>query len=257
MRLYSVISAILLSVAFTNQIFAWGQTGHRVIGAVAENHLTKKARKQICELLGGESLAIASTWMDEIRSDSTYDHTHDWHWVTIPDDKGYSETEKNPRGDLVEAIGRMREMLKDESISKEERVKALRMLVHLVGDLHQPMHVGTGLDRGGNDVKVEFFREKSNLHRVWDSDIIDHKQLSFSELAKSIDHAPKDQVARWQQGTVIDWAEEAKDYRGRVYDLNGKDYLSYEYVYENWDLVESQLLKGGIRLAGMLNEIFD
>lgn len=247
---------ICLMFSFSQKGLAWGQTGHRVVGEIAQQHLSKKAQKKINELLNGESLAIASNWMDEIKSDSAYDHTHDWHWVTIPEGENYEGTDKNPHGDLVETIGRMCSILKDEDQPREERVKALRMLVHLVGDLHQPLHVGTGTDKGGNDVKVEFFYQKSNLHRVWDSEIIDHKQLSYTELAESLDRAPKDQVARWQKGSVADWAEEAMHYRPQVYDLNGKSYVSYEYVYENWDLMQQQLLKGGIRLAEVLNGIF-
>lgn len=236
--------------------FGWGQNGHRVIGAVAENHLSRKARKAIDKILGDESLAMASTWMDEIRSDDAYDHTHDWHWVSIPDGKTYSETEKNPKGDLVEATERMIDILKREEATHDEKRKALMMLVHLMGDLHQPLHVGTGEDRGGNDVKVEFFWQPSNLHRVWDSGMIDHKQLSYSEIACAIDHPSEKQVGEWLEGDIKSWAREAMTYRSRVYDIDEDKELSYEYVYHNWDLVEQQLLKGGIRLAGVLNAIF-
>ncbi|MGB0177651.1 MAG: S1/P1 nuclease [Owenweeksia sp.] len=251
--------AVLLSlfgILSSPNVWAWGQTGHRVVGQIAENHLSRKAARNIKKLLGDESLAIASTWMDEIRSDDNYDHTHDWHWVTIPEGKKYSETEKNPNGDVVEAIGRMTAILKSDTASKEHRVMALRFLVHLVGDLHQPLHVGTGTDKGGNDVKVKWFYESSNLHRVWDSEIIDSKQLSYTELAESIDNASKDQVRMWQKGTVTDWAAEATTYREQVYETDDPDRMGYEYMYKNWDLMQQQLEKGGIRLAGLLNEIF-
>ncbi|HAD96201.1 MAG TPA: S1/P1 Nuclease [Cryomorphaceae bacterium] len=251
-----LLSAILISFISTTEVLAWGQTGHRVVGQVAENHLTKKARKNIKKLLGSESLAIASAWMDEVKSDDTYDHTHDWHWVTIPEGETYSDTEKNPKGDLVEAIGRMKAILKSDTASREHKVVALRFLVHLVGDLHQPLHVGTGEDKGGNDVKVKWFYQSSNLHRVWDSEIIDSKQLSYTELAEAVDHASADQIKKWQSGTVAEWAQEAITYREQVYETGDTDKMGYRYMYQNWDLLQDQLEKGGIRLAGLLNEIF-
>lgn len=250
------ITIVAIAVLFNQLAFGWGQTGHRAIGEVASHHLTKKAKKNIAKLLGEESLAIASVWMDEVRSDSLYDHTHDWHWVTIPEGEHYHETEKNPEGDVVEAIGRMREILLDESSSDSLKIEALKFLVHLVGDLHQPLHVGNGTDKGGNDVKVKWFYKSSNLHRVWDSEIIDSKDLSYTELARAVDHASKGEVEKWQMGSVEDWANEAVAYRTQVYNTGDSENLSYEYMYYNWDLIQQQIEKAGIRLAGMLNEIF-
>lgn len=251
-----ILFASLILIGNVSNLLAWGQTGHRVVGEVAEKHLTRKARKNIEKLLGTESLAMVSTWMDEIKSDDSYDHTHDWHWVTIPNNKTYGETEKNPKGDLVEAIERMKSILKSDTAGRQTKVKALKYLVHLVGDIHQPLHVGNGEDRGGNDVKVKWFRSSSNLHRIWDSEIIDDKQLSYTELAESIDHATDEEIMMWQQGNPADWAHEAMQYRPQVYKTGDAENLSYEYMYHNWDLMQNQLEKAGIRLAGMLNEIF-
>ncbi len=256
MKNYHLLFTAFLVAACITQSWGWGQTGHRVVGQIAENHLSRKARKNIEKLLGTESLAIASTWMDEIRSDDDYDHTHDWHWVSIPDGKTYQQTEKNPDGDLVEAIERMKVILKSDTALKSDKIQALKYLIHLVGDIHQPLHVGTGEDRGGNDVKIKWFYSSSNLHRIWDSEMIDQKQLSYTELACSIDHATPAEVAMLQQGSAADWALEAMLYRPQVYDTKDAENLSYEYMYHNWALVKSQLEKAGIRLAGILNEIF-
>ncbi len=251
-------TVFLLAISFliSNTALAWGQTGHRTVGEIAEKHLTKKAKKHIKELLGTESLAISSTWMDDIKSDSSYDYANSWHWVTIPTGQTYKESEKNPDGDVVESIMRMINKLGSDTVSTSDKVIALKMLVHLVGDLHQPLHVGNGLDRGGNNNKVKWFRSGSNLHRIWDSEMIDQKQLSYTELALSVDVATQDQISQWQTGTVINWAEEAMTYRDQIYDTDNSESLSYDYMYKNWDLVQSQLNKAGIRLAGILNEIF-
>ncbi len=249
---------LTIAAAFLVNInaFGWGQTGHRVIGQIAENHLSSKAKKEIEKILGNESLAFASTWMDEVKSDDTYDHTHDWHWVTIPEGQTYEESQKNPDGDLIEALDRLKKVLCDEKTTLEKKKEALRFIVHLIGDLHQPLHVGSKDDRGGNAVKVKWFGKDSNLHRVWDSNIIDSKDFSFSELAEELDQVAKDQVEKWQSGSVLDWANESQTYHEQVYNTGNTDRMGYRYMYENWDLVQQQLLKGGIRLAGFLNETF-
>ncbi len=256
MNIFRISFFILFLFGATSSLWAWGQTGHRAVGQVAENHLTKKAKKNIKKLLGSEGLALVSTWMDEIKSDSTFDYANQWHWVTIPDGQTYAESEKNPKGDVVEAIERMKVILKSDTASDEHKVRALKFLVHLVGDIHQPLHVGRGDDRGGNSLKVKWFRSSSNLHRVWDSEMIDDKQLSYSELALAVDNATESEIKNWQQGSAADWAHEAMTYREQIYNTKNPDYMSYEYMYLNWDLLQNQIEKGGIRLAGVLNEIF-
>ena len=236
--------------------FAWGATGHRVVGTIAEDHLSGKARKAVHAILGEESIAIAATWMDEVRSNRAYDHTRDWHWVTIPDGSTYAQAEKNPKGDAIEAIELMVAKLKSDTLSPARQLFCLKVLIHLVGDLHQPLHVGRGDDKGGNTVQVQWFGKGSNLHRVWDSGIIDESGLSYSELASSIDHVSKAQMRDWSRGTAADWAQENLAYRSQIYDLKAGDKLGYDYQYLNWPLVQQQLLKGGVRLAGILNAIF-
>lgn len=234
----------------------WGQNGHRIVGDIAADYLTPDARKEIDRILGPESMAIASTWMDKIKSDPAYDHTHDWHWVTIPNGMTYKETEKNPNGDLINSIRTFIQELKTGSLSSEEEEKKLKMLIHLIGDIHQPLHVGNGEDRGGNDTEVEWFHDDSNLHRVWDSEMIDDTQLSYTEFSTAINHPTDQQIENWQNTDVIDWANEAKHLREQVYDLPENHEIGYKYQYKNRDLLDRQLLKGGVRLAGILNEIY-
>ncbi len=246
--------ALLVSLPLTAT--AWGPTGHRAVGQIAERHLTKKARKAIIRILGSEGLAMAGTWMDDIRSDHAYDHTHDWHWVTVPDSSTYALSAKNPDGDVVEAIERMKAILRTDTAAMERKRAALRMLVHLVGDIHQPLHVGRGDDKGGNDFQVRWFKAGSNLHRVWDSGMIEERKLSYTELANSIDHASKAEVRSWQLSTTVDWTAEAVVLRPQVYGAEKGADIGYEYMYANWPTVEQQLVKAGVRLAGVLNELF-
>jgi len=250
--------AVLVVVLFVApDAFGWGQTGHRVVGYVAQQRLSPEAKEQLDELLNGESLAQVSTWMDEIRSDSAYDHTHTWHWVTIPDGMRYAETEKNPDGD---ALGKTREIigaLRADTLAVEKERDYVRYLVHLVGDLHQPLHVGTGQDRGGNEETVIWFGEPSNLHRVWDSGMIDRKQLSFTEMARFVLGPASDaRMAEWSENGVGAWVRESMGYRDQVYDLPQDRELGYAYSYNAFDIVEKRILQAGVRLAAMLNDIY-
>lgn len=234
--------------------FAWGDLGHRVVGRIAQTHLSPEATRGVQELLGTETLAQASTWADFIRSDPDWRKADDWHWVTIPDGMTYEETEKNPRGDLIEALRRFEETLADDSRPVEERRHALRFLVHMLGDLHQPLHVGTGEDRGGNDEVVLWFDEAANLHSVWDTKILESEGLSFSELASFLMPASPEQLATWRQGTYLDWAEESRALRPLVYDL-GNERLSWQYRHRALPVVHERLHQAGVRLAWVLNRV--
>ena len=245
--------ALVICISISS--FGWGPNGHRATGWIAEKHLSKKARKAIEKLLKGQSLAITATWMDDVRSDSTYDYMVDWHWVTIPFGNTYDKTTKNPNGDIIATLERIIAELKSKKLTEEEQVNRIRILAHLVGDIHQPLHVGGLDDRGGNNVKVNWFRNESNLHRVWDSDMIDDTKLSYTELAQSLDKPTAAQILAWQKTSVRDWANESQALKDNVYAIgNGK--LGYEYAYKNFPIVRTRLLQAGVRLAGIINEIY-
>lgn len=250
------ILVFLLCLAISGETLGWGQTGHRVVGHIAEQHLSKKAKKRLKRVLGNESLAMVSVWMDDVRSDTAYHYTHTWHWVTIPDGMTYEESTKNEQGDVIATLNRIIAELKTGGLAKEKELENIKILVHLVGDIHQPLHVGTGLDAGGNQVKVKWFREDSNLHRVWDSGMIDSQKLSFTELAQSIDHANKTEIAQWQNTSVQEWAYESMTYRKQVYNFPENRDLGFKYRYRNWATVQKRLLQAGIRLAGIFNDIY-
>lgn len=246
---------VIVYLLFYQASFGWGTTGHRVTGQVADKYLTKKARSKIEKILGPHSMAMASTWMDEVRSDSLYNFMEDWHWVTIPEGLTYEQAEKNPKGDILEAIQRIVQALKSKTLSIEKEAEYLKILIHLVGDIHMPLHVGSKDDRGGNDVKVTWFRSDSNLHRVWDSDMIDDTKLSYTEFASSFEELSSEQVKSLQKTSVLDWANESQAYHKNVYAIgNGK--LGYAYSYRYFHIVRKRLHQAGIRLAGLLNEIY-
>ena len=242
---------------FSNSLLAWGLTGHRVVGEVAQRHLTEMTNLKITKILEGASLAEVSNWMDEIKSNHAYDSLRPWHYVSIPDNGTYETSSKNPDGDVIAGIEFIMTALKKGELTSENEAKYIKILVHLIGDLHQPLHVGRAEDRGGNSIKVEWFWKSSNIHRVWDSQLIDDKKYSYTELTDIIDRADRGQVFMYKKGTIRDWAHEAMQYRKQIYDMPSDKKLSYDYSYKNWDTVKNQLLKGGIRLAVVLNDIYD
>tara|TARA_B110000003_G_scaffold44726_2_gene42384 strand:+ start:10795 stop:11544 length:750 start_codon:yes stop_codon:yes gene_type:complete len=235
----------------------WGQTGHRVIAEIAYNHLTKKAKRNLEKLLNGEGLAIISTYADEIKSDEAYNKYSTWHYVNFKSGETYETSEKNPKGDLIQGIIECLKIISNHRSSKENQIFYLKLLVHLMGDLHQPLHIGREVDRGGNAIKVKWFRGKTNLHSVWDTKMIESFNMTYTELSSNLNYFSKNQKEAIQKGSVLDWVNETRVITMKVYkSVKINDNLSYRYMYDHFSTVKSQLKKGGLRLAKVLNELF-
>lgn len=272
-RLAISLAVFAIGVA-PSPALAWGKTGHRVVAAIADTQLSGLARAHIREILGGaESLDEAATWPDDMRSapGAFWQKTATpWHYVTL---NGIIYDHAPSEGDALEALAHFRSVLQDPNSSLADKQLALRFVVHLVGDLHQPLHVGKCCDRGGNEVKVSWFGKPANLHSVWDSTIVDDEQLSYSELAaKLVRHTSDADVVNWWDINPRDWVSESAQYRERIYANipaaklpKGKKLkkgeqplpdLSYDYVYKFTPLMEQRLQQAGVRLAAYLNDIF-
>tara|TARA_Y100000768_G_C23919597_1_gene654188 strand:- start:180 stop:938 length:759 start_codon:yes stop_codon:yes gene_type:complete len=247
---------IVITVFITSLLFPWGKTGHRITGEVAEAHLTEKAKIEIAKILSDPSLANASTWADEMRPNPDFQKYSTWHYANMPLDKRYSEHPQSKKGDIVQAIKLCKAKLKNPNVSKNEKAFHLRFLVHLVGDIHQPLHVGRGEDRGGNDIKVKWFGKDTNLHRVWDSEMINTYMMSYSEFTDLLMRNFNSSSVEMKSEEI--WIDETQKLVIDVY-ANAKngDSLGYDYIYENFDIVKSQLFIAGVRLAQTLNDIFD
>lgn len=247
---------LVFNISFASVPF-WSKTGHRAIGKIAQEELSGKARRALDKLLDGQSIASISNFADEIKADKRYREFSAWHYVNIPQGKDYKDIEPSKYGDLVVGIQKCKAMVVNEDNSKEDRVFYLKMLVHLIGDLHQPMHVGKQGDKGGNDIQVQWFNNGSNLHRVWDANMINSYGLSYTELANSLPKLDKKEIKAVQAGTVLDWVKESHLIAGKLYDsVEVGEKLSYRYSYVWWGTVENQLQRGGLRLAKVLNDLF-
>ncbi|MCB4797285.1 S1/P1 nuclease [Neotamlana laminarinivorans] len=258
---YLIIIILLFTLLISKQSLAynefWGPTGHRVVGEIAEKHLSRKAKRKINKLLKNQSLAFVSTYADEIKSDKKYNKFYSWHYINMPFEESYETAIKNPDGDLVTGINKCISVIKDENSSNNDKAFYLKLLIHLVGDLHQPMHVGLKEDKGGNDIKVQWHYKDSNLHRVWDSDMIEEFNMSYDELADNAELLNKTDIKNLQEGSVVDWVNETHELAKIVYksaELN--ENLRYRYSYNNFTTVRKQLQIAGIRLAKILNDLF-
>ena len=231
----------------------WGKTGHRVIAEIAYNYLTPKASEAVIDLLQGHSLASISTWADEVRSNPDYHKYDKWHYVNYPLNKKYEEVE-HIEENVVKAINYCIEGLKNPNSTTEKKRFYLKYLVHCVADIHQPLHSGSAKDKGGNAIFLTYFKRKTNLHRIWDSDMINDYGMSYSELAKNLMLRHNKHVVI---GNVSDWADESHEEASKIYsEIEEGTNLGYLYNYKNFPLVKDKLYKAGFRLAVILNEIF-
>lgn len=252
-----ILFPLLFVLLLPAEGLAWGKTGHRVTGGLAERWLSPQARAAVQSILGRETLAEASTWADEMRSspETFWQETASpWHYVTVPPGRNYAEVGAPPEGDAYSALQRFAADLRDPDATREERALALRFAVHLIGDLHQPLHVGNGRDRGGNDVRVTWFGEPTNLHRVWDSHLIDHQQLAFTEwvrwLGARIDARA---LHDWSERDPLAWIAESAAMRPNLYPDD--DALAWSYGHRHLPLLRERLSQAGVRIAVWLNDV--
>ncbi|GGE06244.1 S1/P1 nuclease [Psychroflexus salis] len=235
----------------------WGQNGHRAVAEIAFQYLDEDVKQKILDLLDGESLATASTFADEIKSDKKYDAYKVWHYVNIPLNSNYNEAEKNEDGDLIIGIQKSIAILKDETSAKNTKQFHLKILIHLIGDLHQPFHVGLKEDRGGNDFDVFWFGEHTNIHKLWDTQLIESYNMSYTELATNKFPFREIEVNQFKEKTLLEWLAETHKLTNQVYaSALPNENLSYAYTYKWFPVLRQQLHKAGIHLAAQLNKIF-
>ena len=261
-RLFTAAAAIAFALA-PAPAFAWGKTGHRVVAAIADAQLSGLARAHVKQILGqAESLDEAANWPDEMRSNPSpfwQKTSTPWHYVTL---NGIVYDHAPSEGDALEALNKYSATLRDPSASLADKQLALRFVVHIIGDLHQPLHVGKCCDKGGNDVKVKWFGRDLNLHSVWDSALVDEQQLSFTEMtAKLQRHTSNADVIAWWDINPRDWMSESAQIRETIYPRPSNDpkkvpELSYSYVYQNTPIMERRLKQAGVRLAAYLNALY-
>ena len=261
---FLVISMIITSlIVLPNNAYSWGKKGHRVIAALAQRYLSDEALKAVQDIIGDDNhLWELANWPDDIKSDKAkWGHVAPWHYLSIDDHENiYSEFARSSRGDILSALHDLEEKIINDQLSKQERWQALALYIHFVGDIHQPLHVGNRHDRGGNDIRVEWFGDQTNLHSVWDTRLIEYWGLSFTELTESIDQRVDLSKHAMAHQPIIEWAAESKKLRQQCYrgvNVGGgkRSRLGYRYAYDNSQLAKQRLRDAGYRLAIRLNKL--
>lgn len=247
--------------------YGWDAEGHRIVAQIAANELSPVARVAVQDLLGpgdvGQRMTDASTWADSIKRYRP--DTRSWHYVDIEiNSTGYNRNRDCPNDAcIVEQIRRETKILRDRRLLRPVRAEALRFLIHFMGDLHQPLHCADNLDRGGNEVRVILRRHRTNLHAVWDREVVQALGRSPAQIATAFARGMNHQdVLQWQRGSIESWTDETfRVAQRRVYSQLA-DHGPYElilppnYPRDQKKLVQVQLEKAGVRLAFVLNGIF-
>jgi hypothetical protein len=256
----------LFAIAFLSisvLLVSWGVTGHRTVGKIAENHLTANAKTAVHDLLGTETLADVSTWADEVRNETEYKSTGSWHYINLPLGLSYSDFQKQVEGmsetNVFSALHQQEKILTDKSTTREQKIVALKFIVHFVGDLHQPMHVSRAEDKGGNSIQLNYNGQGTNLHSVWDSKLIEHEGGDYQQLAAKYDHPSPAQIKEWQSDPLIKWIWESYTISSKLYaevDAMKSRSIDDSYYTAHIGIIHERLEQAGVRLAGVLNTLF-
>jgi hypothetical protein len=264
MRRSRWLIALFLVICAPNVALAWGASGHSIVAEIAQRRLEPGVLAKVKELLGGEvALASIASWADDVRPKER--KTTNWHFVDIPYDAERYDPARDCQaseetGDcVINALKRLRQTLGDAAAAKEERARALKFIVHFVGDIHQPLHCAErNHDRGGNDVVVWFLKDRMALHAVWDYGVIDKHVFNWGEYVREImeEWLPKQNIAELEKGEPVDWALESHDLAvAVVYNkLPGDLTLDDRYIRDMTPHITKQLGVAGLRLAKLLND---
>lgn len=273
-----VLTAGLLACLFSvsaRPALAWGNQGHRITALFADTLLTPRTRARVHELSGALSLAELANWADENRSGLTVllDKSDQWHYDNRPVCNASAPIASYcPDGQCASAALKSFEAtLRDRSATIDQRNIALRYLVHVLGDIHQPLHVGDNGDAGGNKLNVSVDgKPPRNLHSWWDSGFLQQMMRGFSEqgYAAGLREWYQNDIADWQRGSEQDWMNESYAIltQHTYGDLPGfrcgtppafVTPLSDAYVAQAQSQIARQLARAGARIALTLNRLFD
>jgi len=255
----------------TTQAHAWGHSGHAITALVAMDHLTPVAAQNVKAILGKDTMADVASWADDYKQD--HRETAGWHFTDIPGSADRYDRNRdcpapplNPNAAVrdcsLDRIIYFENQLRNPALPQDQKLFDLKMLIHLMGDLHQPFH-NIADARGGNNITVIEFGATScdgwpcNLHATWDDGLIEHRGLSDKKYAATLEtEIPQN---GWDKeatvGNLVHWANQAHAYAQDAWVPNGT-LINQAYYNKNIKIVDEQLALGGLRLANALNDIF-
>lgn len=243
--------------ALTFVLVSWGFKGHRAIATIAQKHLTSNTAYVVSAYLKGEGMSDVATWADENRNPKTAP----WHFLNLPLGLTHEQFVKavtESDGNVYTAILKTEAQLKDKNLSADDKNEALKYLIHLVGDAHQPMHISRKEDKGGNTIQLQFDGKGTNLHSLWDSKLIDHEGLSEADIAKNYDTATAADIKKWQADSPMEWIWESYQLSSQLYaEAKPGQSIDEAYYSKYIPTIHKRIDQAGIRLAGELNKLFN
>lgn len=255
-----VLCAGLLALAsLPSTAQAWGPSAHRVAAEVMDEFLCTAARAEVEAMTRDMPLAELVVWPDGIRDTPTWSHTRDWHYMNIADDVPVRADTQPEGGRILAAIRDNLALLPEGRTDPERRRQALAFVLHLVVDLHQPLHVGRADDRGGNTVRVRFDDRETNLHRLWDSGLLYSMGLRHEAQVSAVRALAVAAGADWARGNVEDWADESRRLRPWVYDFDARRQvptISRRYAETGRQIASLRLAQASVRSAQVLNGVW-
>jgi len=241
----------LLIFCFIGTASAWGPRGHKIVAQIASHYLDKSVADSVDKYLQDISLEKAGYWMDEVVMNASYDFMKPWHFVAIEADKTYVRSKTS---DIVNVLENLITTLKKKQTPKETFL-SIKILTHLVADIHQPLHCGFSSDKGGSSIKLRFFFKSTDLHEVWDSEVLEYKSITTEDCLRLASNFTKRDLAAYQRIDVLAWMEESRALLSYAYDFKGNK-LGDDYLEKVTPIIKMQLIKGGLRLAAVLNQTF-
>jgi hypothetical protein len=247
-----VVSISIVLLLYASDAFSWGAKGHIIVAEIAKSRLSKSIIDSVDYYLEGTSWEEAACWMDEMNQDRTYEFMKPWHYVNIPKDKTYVDT-KTPN--IINELDFIIAALQNRKIyTREKTGMYIKILMHLMGDLHQPLHCGYADDRGGNDLIVTFDGETSNLHKVWDSGLIKQKQIDEKDCFRLMKTWPAEEISTIKKASIMDCVNESRALLPKVYEV--KNTVNGKYAMASVVIIKNQLSKAGLRLEAFLELCF-
>lgn len=231
--------------------FAWGKKGHLMVAEAAFNSLDAATKKQVLYYLDGMTIQQAAIWMDEVSQQPGYGYMKTYHYVNF----GRNEKVGLKQGNNIIFIldKTIRELQNKQHLSKTQIKTKLLLLFHLVGDIHQPLHVGYGYDKGGNKTQVFYKNQGTNLHAFWDSGIIRHQRINLKDCLSANPFSANERN-NLQKINVLAWAQESNSLLNHCYNYN-KPKVTQKYVDNSAVVIKTQIAKAGIRLAAVLKTV--
>jgi hypothetical protein len=256
-RLFLILPFVILLLALAS----WGWAGHKTVVGIAENHLSIKAKAGVQMLLKDTAMTDVASWADEALNQPGLKFTAPWHYANVPLGLTYdqfSKTLSDPNTvNIYNALQKSIHVLNQINNPPAMRAQALKFIIHLVGDAHQPMHVRRAEDKGGNTIQVQFDGKGTNLHSLWDGKLIGKQGLSVPQMTVDYDRATPREIKQWQSDDIIKWLYESYQISSKLYsELEKGNTVDDKYYKDHLPVIQKRIEMAGIRLAGILNQAF-